>query len=257
MSFLNALSRIGLVELNEQEVQKVEARRAARKQKKASSSTAEDDLDRLLQETQAVLDATDTPAAAPEPAPVSPPDPSATPAMAASDTNVSENRSFEEIYAAAGVQESPFSVEKLLKVLDGLKALPMPSRKAAVLALDAADDAWSIADVILDAQRKGRALREEQRRLATVVAQAEAKASQDIEAADSYLQAASEHIRQQIAELEAALATEVQQVTEQKADIRASLTATREGVARTHARLEDEANRLSQVPVNFGDASLS
>jgi len=107
--------------------------------------------------------------------------------------------------------------------------------------------------VILDAQRKGRALREEQARMSGAVSQAQAQAEADLQSSDEYMQAATSHIRQQIAELETTLAQEVQQVTEQKAAIKAKLTATRDAAAREHARLEAEVSRISQIPLTFSD----
>ena len=156
---------------------------------------------------------------------------------------------------ASGVPDSPFPVEKLLKMLEGLKALPAASRKAAVLALDAADENWSIADVILDAQRKTRALREEQGRLDTHIAAAEAQAQSDITDAESYLEQATATIREQIAELETLLQQEVQQVADQKSQITQTLQSSRDAAARQRARLDSEIARIAQVPLTFGDVA--
>ena len=164
--------------------------------------------------------------------------------------------SLESIYRTAGVPVSPFPAEKLLKMLEGLQALPPASRKAAVLAFDAADDNWSIADVILDAQRKSRALREEQVRLAEQLTGAEAQARADLEASAQYQEQATATIRQQIAELEAMLQREVQQVAEQKAAAQAALRAARDSITRQRALLDAEISRLGQIPVTFGDTTL-
>lgn len=261
MSFLKALSRIGLVELDESDFNKIQEKKQRRAQSSgdasASSSSEEDELERLLRETQASIDAAGVADAAPAPAPAPAPPVGATPSALADSGDVPslEGRDLSLIYTAAGIPESPFTAEKLLKVIDGLRALPAPSRRAAVLALDAADDNWSIADVILDAQRKGRALRAEQSRLSELVTHAEAEASAEIQQADEYLQAATAHIREQIAELESTLAAEVQQVTEQKAEIKARLTASRQSASREHARLDAEVARISQIPLTFGSAN--
>jgi hypothetical protein len=63
-----------------------------------------------------------------------------------------------DIFAAAGVPDSPYPAEKLLRLLDGLRAMDAGTRKAAVLAMDAADDNWQIGDCIADADRKISAL---------------------------------------------------------------------------------------------------
>jgi DNA repair exonuclease SbcCD ATPase subunit len=154
---------------------------------------------------------------------------------------------------ASGVPDSPFPVEKLLKMLDGLQALPVASRKAAVLALDSADDNWSIADVILDAQRKTRALREEQARLDSHLSATDAQAQADIASAEAYLEQATATIREQIAELETMLQQEVQQVATQKAEITHTLQSSRDAAARQRARLDNEIARIAKIPLTFGN----
>ena len=258
-SFLRALAKVGLIELDESE-----ARASKRKASKGASPSAEppadeDEIERILRETKAALAAADSPADASTPAssspPVTQPSPATPPAVprAAPTGELSATNSLEEIYMASGVPDSLFPVEKLLRMLDGLKALPAVSRKAAVLALDAADENWGIADVILDAQRKTRALREEQGRLDNHFAAAEAQAQTDIAAAESYLEQATATIREQIAELETMLQQEIQQVADQKAEITTSLQSNRGSVVRQRVRLDSEINRIAQIPLIFGD----
>ena len=257
-SFLRALARVGLVELDESEAKK--------KPRRSSSSpeptAGEDEIERILRETQAALAATDTtssgastPApvsAAPTPPPAAPPP---TPRAAPTGTLSTEN-SLDEIYMAAGVPDSLFPVEKLLRMLDGLKELPASSRKAAVMALDAADENWSIADVILDAQRKTRALREEQGRLDAHLSAAETQAQADLSAAESYQEQATATIREQIADLEMLLQQEVQQVADQKAQITSSLQSSRGDVTRQRSQLDSEISRIAKIPLTFGNASF-
>lgn len=57
-----------------------------------------------------------------------------------------------------GVPTVAFTAEQLLKVLEGLGALPEDQRKVAITALDAADDRWDLPSVIQDAERKIAAL---------------------------------------------------------------------------------------------------
>lgn len=259
-SFLRALAKVGLVELDESEAS------ASRKtpSKGASPSSAppadEDEIERILRETQAALAASDSgaPAAAPStPPPEADPTPAAPPPVprSAPTGELAAENSLAEIYMASGVPDSPFPVEKLLKMLEGLKALPAASRKAAVMALDSADDNWSIADVILDAQRKTRVLREEQARLDSHIAATDAQAQADIASAEAYLEQATATIREQIAELETMLQQEVQQVADQKAEITHSLQSSRDAAARQRARLDEEIARIAKIPLTFGDVA--
>jgi hypothetical protein len=254
-NFLRALAKVGLVELEPSE-QSTGSKSAS----KASQSPAgEDEIERILRETQAAIaasDAASTPAEA-APVPTTSPDtagtaPPTSPRAAPAGALSAEN-SLDEIYMASGVPDSPFPVEKLLKMLDGLKALPAASRKAAVVALDAADENWSMADVILDAQRKTRALREEQVRLDNHLAATETQAQTDIAAAESYLEQATATIREQIAELETLLQQEVQQVADQKSQITLSLQSDRDSVVRQRSHLDGEISRIATIPMTFGD----
>ena len=65
----------------------------------------------------------------------------------------------DSIYAAAGVPSSAYPAERVLKILDGLAAMDSATKRAAIAAMDAADDTWTVDDVIGDAARKATALR--------------------------------------------------------------------------------------------------
>lgn len=254
-NFLRALAKVGLVELEPSE-HGAGSKSAA---KVSKSPAGEDEIERILRETQAALAASDAasapaeavsvPATSPDTAGTAPP----TSHRAAPAGALSAENSLDEIYMASGVPDSPFPVEKLLKMLDGLKALPAASRKAAVVALDAADENWSMADVILDAQRKTRALREEQVRLDNHLTATETQAQTDIAAAESYLEQATATIREQIAELETLLQQEVQQVADQKSQITLSLQSDRDSVVRQRSHLDGEISRIATIPMTFGD----
>jgi hypothetical protein len=259
-SFLRALAKVGLIELNESEAAAAKKTTSKPGSSAAAAPAGEDEIERILRETQAALAASDggastsTSASPPPTAAPTPAAPPPVPRPAPTGTLSAEN-SFAEIYMASGVPDSPFPVEKLIKMLDGLKALPAASRKAAVLALDAADDNWNITDIILDAQRKSRALREEQTRLDNHLAATDAQAQTDIAGAESYLEQATSTIREQIAELETLLQQEVQQVADQKSEITLSLQSSRDAVVHQRTRLDDEIARIAHIPLTFGDAA--
>ena len=169
-------------------------------------------------------------------------------------TSVAEQRPFDEIYADQSVAASPFTAEKLLRILDGLAALEPPARKAAVLALDAADDAWSIDDALLDAQRKSKALRAAKLQLEDQARAALASAKAQIEEREREQQGKVATIRKQIAELEALLEREVTRATEAKAALGNMAIGAKEACQRETARLDVEIVRLSRIAEVFAPA---
>ncbi|HNR91619.1 MAG TPA: hypothetical protein PKO41_04245 [Dokdonella sp.] len=185
--------------------------------------------------------------AAPTPAPEPAPAPAATAAGPV------EQRPFEQIYAAQGLPAAPFSAEKLLRVLEGLAALDPSARKAAVEALDAADETWAIDDVLLDAEHKKRALETARRELEQHARHALETAREAIATREARQQEATQRIRQQIADLEALLEREITRATEEKGALEAEARATKEACQREILRYDQEGMRLSRIAAVFGD----
>jgi hypothetical protein len=171
--------------------------------------------------------------------------------ITSSDGGITEQRPFDEIYRNASVPETPFTAEKLLKLLDGLASQPLEVRKQMVRALGAADDAWKLEDVVADADRKIRALLAAKKAIAAQVAgetqRAQAKSSQIA----TEQQSKAETIRQQIADLNALLERTVAKATQEAAESAASLKATREAADRESTRLDSEVARLTKVSEYF------
>jgi hypothetical protein len=238
--FIRALAKMGLVELDEGDLPAA-----------APSESDATDLDALLAEARALTGQADEPPpgdaepaeAPPETEPALPPIPV---------EGITDDRPLPAIYAEAEIPESPFPAEKLLKMLDGLAAMEPAVRKAAVIAMDNADDTWTVHDALLDAKRKVDALDGARRRLDQALASAEQQAAADVEAQDQFAAQATEAIRAQIAELEATLAAELQQVGDQKAQIRARLEAARAARSSQVARFEGEIERLRTLYPVFG-----
>lgn len=166
--------------------------------------------------------------------------------------SVIEQRRFEDIYADYAIPAAAFSADKLLRVLDGLGALDPVSRKAAVLALDAADDNWSIDDVLLDAERKQRALDSARQQLEQHARNALQRARDAVQARDQAQDEAVTRIRQQIGELEALLEREVARATQEKATLENDARATKEACLRETARYDAEVSRLGRIAEIFG-----
>lgn len=224
---MRALQKAGLVEVDED---------AAPTTTDASAAPSES-------VAQIVMDPASEPAGEPLP-------PAA--AVAEASGPIAEQRPFDDIYAEHSVQTSTFPAEKLLKILDGLAALDPASRIAAVRALDAADDAWTIDDALLDAERKTRALAAARAQLEQQARAALEQARRDVAERDQRQQDAVSRIRAQIADLEALLEREVTRATEEKSAFENSARATKEACLREVARLDAEADRLKRLATTFG-----
>ena len=222
--FLRALEKVGLVEVEND---------AAGREASVAAPPAPSDVGSI-----------------PVPEPVPEPEPLPVP-----EGPIREQRPFEDIYVEAQVAASPFAAEKLLKILDGLAALDPGARKAAVLALDAADDAWQLDDALLDAERKIKAL-DASKRAVEQQARAELeRARGDIQAREQRQEEAVARIRQQIADLEALLEREVTRATEEKAALQEGARQAKDACERESARFDAEAARLRRLSDIFSPAA--
>ncbi len=165
---------------------------------------------------------------------------------------VDDSRSFEDVYELAQVQPSPFAADKLFKLLDGLSSLPADVRKQAVLAMDAAEDDWTIADSLVDARRKINALEAEKVRVARSVEQLVAQSNADVAEKEEYGRQASAEIRQQIADLEMLLQTELTQNAGQCEAIKRAAHDAQQAKDRADKRYNAEIARLSELSTLFG-----
>ena len=226
---MKALEKMGLVELDG----------ASRSPDDDRGLPDADEIDAILQSTG--VSATPAPSPAPAPAPV-----------AAVAVPTGTELDLAQVYAQAGVPSSPFPAEKLLKLLEGLRAMDPHTRKVAVQAMDAADESWTIDDPVMDAQRKTDALRRAKegvnQRLVALSEQAQAQ----VAAEDAYQTQASETIRQQIRELEDQLQAEIQQVAERKASLREELRGAQDEASHQILRIDQEIERLHEVMRSFG-----
>ena len=165
--------------------------------------------------------------------------------------DVVEGRAFEEIFASANLPPSPFPAERLLRLLDGLRAMDEATRKAAVMAMDGADENWTIADPVIDAQRKSAVLESYREGLTAQVASTEQTTAAKIAELTGGQESVVAEIRKQILELEKLFEREVQKKTEQIAALDASLKATRDAVDREGRRITAEIDRLREIPAQF------
>jgi uncharacterized protein YicC (UPF0701 family) len=145
----------------------------------------------------------------------------------------------------------PFPAEKLLRLLDGLRAMDAATRKAAILAMDAADDSWDIADSVSDAQHKMAALEDYKQHLGAQLQSHEQHAAARLAEVSADLDSATVAIRQQIAELDQLLQRKITQSAQDATSVEADLRATRESVAREVRRMDAEIERLREISTQF------
>lgn len=166
-------------------------------------------------------------------------------------SSVAEGKSFEDIFASAQIVNSPFPAERLLRLLDGLRAMDEATRKAAVRAMDAADDTWTIDDSVLDAQRKMSALEAYQKALEAQLASSQQQVSAEIADMKIAEEQAITEIRKQISELERLLEREIQKTAEYIAGLEGGRKAALETCEREVKRLQVEIERLREIPLHF------
>ena len=184
-------------------------------------------------------------------APPAPEPPVPTETLPPEQCDIEEQRSFETIYGALEVPVSPFPAEKMLRLLDGLKAMDLNTRTTAVRAMDAADDAWTVEDAVLDAQRKVRALQDAKARLAQQAESAQAHAAEQMRQREEKHQQSVGAVRQQIADLEKLLEREVEKAAADKNEITGKARSAQEACARETRRLDTELARLQEILDTF------
>ncbi len=180
----------------------------------------------------------------------------ATPYAPAADVpagDIQEAMPFEVIYQQAGMPPSPFPAEKLLRLLDGLRSMDSVTRKAAVMAMDAADDNWSIADPVQDANQKIAVLTAHRQGLSQQLEAAAQQAGDRIADGKHALENTVAEIRAQIAQLEQLLEREITRSAQEIAAIEGGQRAARETVAREQRRLDQEIERLGEIPAGYSE----
>jgi len=158
-----------------------------------------------------------------------------------------EGVSFEEIYAMSGVQNSVFPIEKLIKLLDGLKAMTPEMQKAAISAMDSADDSWTIDDIRSDGNKKIQALHDFKQ------IKEEEQNAHFIEVENSITSANADNneivtnLRTQIADLQLQLDQTVAQTNENVVLLRNSLEDKKSSTQREVSRINEQILTLQKT----------
>lgn len=164
----------------------------------------------------------------------------------------STGMSLEQVFAAAGVPPCAYPAERLLRLLDGLKAMDEATRRVTIQAIDAADDSWSIEDPLRDAQAKVASIERHAQAIRAGVAQAEQETQARLQELAQRQESSVAEIRRQIADLDGLLAREIARGAQETAALEAALAAQRENANRELGSLSRAAGALTGLVAQFG-----
>jgi hypothetical protein len=162
---------------------------------------------------------------------------SAAPISGDKDLILTEGVEFSAIYAEAGVPSVAFTIEKLAKLIEGLNQLDTATKKAAVAAMDAADDSWDIASVVADGKTKCAALAAYQGSIASDESAISAEITRRLDANQSDKATRLADIDQQIAALQTRREETISEAAHAAASLRAQGTAAAEAGERERNRI--------------------
>ena len=163
----------------------------------------------------------------------------------------------DEIYSGEGVGPSAYPAERLLRLIDGLKAMDEPTRKMAIAAMDAADESWSINDPLSDAAAKVQALTRYAERLQQSLRQVESETQIRLDAVAARREQVVGDILKQIADLEALASREKERAERESAEQQTSLKAMQDQTAAQIAQLNATIQQFQALTVQFGSATTS
>jgi hypothetical protein len=159
--------------------------------------------------------------------------------------------SLEQIYAAASVPSCAYPAERLLRLLEGLKAMDEGLRRQTIQAIDSADDSWTIEDPKRDAAAKVAALERHAASLRAGLAQAEKDTQERLQALIQRQEGTVAEIRRQIADLEGLLAREIARGAQEQAALDAALQSQREAANHEIGNLSRAAAALTGLIAQF------
>jgi DNA anti-recombination protein RmuC len=175
------------------------------------------------------------------------------PKASATAVSVDENASMslEAIYQQAGVASCAYPAERLMRLIDGLKAMDEPTRLRTIQAIDEADESWTIQDPIKDANAKAEAIRVHSKAIHASLATSEQETQALLMEIRQRQEKSTTEIRQQIAELESLLTREIARGAQETALLESSLQSKKELVNRELANLSRTARELQTLASQF------
>lgn len=176
-----------------------------------------------------------------------PPEVSAAGSQDASGYVLAEGISIEAIYQQANIPETSFPIERLQKLIDGLRQLDPTTQKAAVLAMDAADDTWTIEGVLKDAQAKTDALHAYADSVGARATQIQGHIERDIASMNSEKDASIAEIQSQIAELQRKLEATASKHATDISDLSAQRQSAQQAAERERQRVTEYINKINNL----------
>ena len=156
-------------------------------------------------------------------------------------------REIAQIYRDASIASSPYPIERMIKLLEGLKAMPSHMRFQVIKAMDVADDSWTIEDSILDGQRKKRAIEQERNRIVLELEQRKAWFAEQKKSLKQHLADAHAEIQAQITELEKLLHEEEQHITEKTIELEMQQKSDQTAFQNTMDSLQNHLDSINDV----------
>jgi hypothetical protein len=165
--------------------------------------------------------------------------------------SIDEGLDFAEIYTRQGVAVAQFPVERLLKLIEGLRALDPTTRRAAITAMDVADETWSMDQVLADADAKVLALRGHQHAL-KAIAENTANANRErIATLESSRDGAVAALREQIAMLEAQIQEAVGSTAAEVAKLQSQSESAKAALQRETLRIDAQILNVEELVAQF------
>ena len=156
-----------------------------------------------------------------------------------------------EIYADANVVSSVYPYEKFVKLVDGLAALDDTAKKAALAAMDAADDTWTVGDIASDLINKRTALVQYQRDIEATVVHLEQQANTAIADTKAASDARVADMRAKISALEQAIQDEFQATGKTIGELHAQLAANKGAGERETQRIGTVVFKMTTVEKTY------
>lgn len=207
-----------------------------------SAPAGDDDIDAIIRRA-AQAEAAISTAPPPLPGDAAPP--------AAVVAGIEEGLSFADIYARQGLTEAQFPVERLLKLVDGLRALDPATRRAAITAMDVADETWSMEQVLADADAKVAALRGHQRQMQGTADAVVQSNRERIAALESSRDGRVAELRQQIAALEAQIQDAIGTTAADVAKLQSESESNKAALLRETQRIDAHILNLDELVAQF------
>ncbi len=164
---------------------------------------------------------------------------------------VEEGLTFADIYARQGVTDAQFPVERLLKLVEGLRTLDPATRRAAINAMDIADETWSMEQVLADADAKVAALRGHQLQMqgaADAVVQAN---RERVAALESSRDGRLTELRQQMSALEAQIQDAVGTTAADVAKLQSESESNKAALLRETQRIDAHIVNVAELVAQF------